>query len=117
MALTLTLLSGCTYNYPYSRSQIGGGVVPPEVPSSQYTVVNNTGYRLMVYQDGQYISDLNIGGVLPIRGTLFWRNTVVTVTGYDPAGVFIGSESWKYQFGCPEAWTVVSLSGARPVKR
>jgi hypothetical protein len=112
--LAAVLLSGCAYNYPYSHSSIGAGAAPPEVPSSQYTIVNNTDYKLAVYQDGQYIGDLNVGGVFPVRGGMLWRNTVVTVTGTDPDGRFIGSASWKYQFGIPEAWTVVSLNAPRP---
>ena len=103
------LATGCAYNYPYSHSSIGAGAAP-SMPTSQYTVVNNSGYKLTVYQDGKYISDLPIGGVLPVKGTLLWRSTIVTVTALDANGDFVGSDSWKYEFGVPEAWTVMRLN-------
>jgi len=112
--LLLALASGCAYNYPYSHSSIGAGAMPPEMPTSQYTVVNNSGYRLTVYQDGKYIGDLAIGQVMPVKGTLLWRSTIVTVTAVNADNTFVGSDSWKYEFGVPEAWTVVSLNKPRP---
>jgi hypothetical protein len=77
--------------------------------TSQYTVINNTPYVLKVYQDGEYKSDLPPGLIHRVRGTLLWRNTIVTVTGVDNCGTFIGSDSFMYQFGVPTAWTVTSL--------
>ena len=112
-ALLLVLATGCAYNYPYSHSTIGAQAPPPEMPTSQYTVINNSGYKLMVYQDGKYIGDLPLGGVLPVKGTLLWRSTIVTVTALDANGAFVGSDSWKYAFGVPEAWTVLSLNAPR----
>jgi len=110
--LALALTSGCTYNYPYSRSSIGAGAGQPvpDLPGSQYTVVNSSGYRLAVYQDGKYICDAEIGQVIPIKGPLLWNKTVVTVTGRDAEGSYVGSSSWIYEFGTPEAWTVQRLT-------
>lgn len=114
--ILLVLATGCVYNYPYSHPPGGAGGPPPgsTYPTSQYTLINNTGYTLKVYQDGKYIADAHIGQVVPIKGTLLWRTTVVTVTGVDKAGDFVGSDSWVYQFGVPEAWTVVNLNSPRP---
>jgi hypothetical protein len=105
----LALASGCSYNYPYSHSSIGSSA-PPEMPTSQYTVVNNSGYPLKLYQDGQYMGEVPLGQVRPIKGTLLWRRTVVTVTGCDSSGSYIGSDSWTFEFGVPEAWTVIKLN-------
>lgn len=113
IALTV-LLAGCTYNYPYSRSSIGAcGQHVPDLPGSQYSMVNNCGYRLDVYQDGKYLGVAEPGQVLPIKGPLLWRKTAVTVTGYDAEGSYVGSASWIYEFGIPEVWTVHSLNKPR----
>lgn len=113
--LLLVLATGCVYNYPYSHPPGGAGGPPPgsTFPTSQYTVINNSGYMLKVYQDGKYLGDLPIGQVQGIKGTLLWRSTIVTVTGVDNNGDFVGSDSWKYEFGVPEAWTVLSLNSPR----
>lgn len=108
-ALVLTLLlSACSYNYPYSHPP--ATTVVATFPTSQYTIVNNSGYRLKVYQDGQFLNDLDVGEVQGIKGTLLWRRTVVTVTGTDLKGSYVGSDSWTYEFGTPEAWTVTRLN-------
>lgn len=102
-------LSGCAYNYPFSH--VGGGLPPvSEMPSSQYTVVNNSGYKLAVYQDGKYIGDLGLGQVLPVKGGFLWSKTVVTVTGTNPDTSYVGSASWIFECGIPEAWSVVKLT-------
>lgn len=78
---------------------------------SQYTVVNNTPYVLKVYQDGELKNKgLPPGEIHRVRGTLLWRNTIVTVIGVDNCGTFLGSDSFMYQFGTPTAWTVMSLN-------
>jgi hypothetical protein len=78
--------------------------------TSQYTVINNTPYLLKVYQDGEYRNDLQPGLIHRVQGTLLGRNTIVTVTGVDTNGTFVGSDSYQYQFGVPTAWTVTSLT-------
>lgn len=114
LILATALLAGCTYNYPYSRSSIGAAGQPvPDLPGSQYSLVNNSGYRLDVYQDGKYVGVAQIGQVVPIKGALLWSKTVVTVTGYDSEGSYVGSDSWIYEFGTPEAWTVHRLNKPR----
>jgi len=108
-------LTGCTYNYPYSRSSIGSTGQPvPDLPGSQYSLVNNSGVKLLVFQDGKYIADAPPGQVVPIKGALLWSKTVVTVTGYNQDGTYVGSDSWIYEFGTPEAWTVHSLNKPKP---
>ena len=110
----IALLTGCTYNYPYSRSSIGASGQPvPDLPGSQYSLVNNSGYRIDVHQDGKYIGVAQPGQVVPIRGALLWSKTVVTVTGYASDGSYVGSNSWIYEFGTPEAWTVHQLNKPR----
>lgn len=109
--LLVATLTGCTYNYPYSRSNVNTACQPvPLDHNSQYTIVNNTGVLLKVYVDGIYLGECHPGDVVPIKGALLWRKTVVTVTGYNQDGSYIGSNSWIYEFGTPEAWTVHSLN-------
>ena len=84
---------------------------------SQYTVINNTPYQLKVYQDGEFKSELPPGLIHRVRGTLLWRNTIVTVTGVDSCGAFIGSDSFMYQFGVPTAWTVSTLNALGTLPR
>ena len=79
------------------------------MPGSQYTVINNSGYRLNVYQDGKYVGVAEVGQVVPVKGALLWSKTVVSVTGYDSDGSYVGSNSWIYEYGTPEAWTVHNL--------
>lgn len=112
--LAITLLTGCTYNYPYSRSTIGASCKPvPLDHGSQYTLVNNTGVPLKVYVDGDFLGECHPGDVVPIKGALLWRRTVVTVTGCNQDGSYIGANSWIYEFGTPEAWTVHTLNRPR----
>lgn len=85
--------------------------------TSQYTLVNNTPYLLKVYQDGEVKTNLPPGELHQVRGTLLWRNTVVTVTGTDSCGTFIGSDSYIYQFGVPTAWIVSTLNTLGNVPR
>ena len=85
-------------------------VVGCKSASSQYTVVNNTPFMLKVYQDGQYKTNLPPGLIHQVKGTLLWRNTIVTVTGVDSCGAFVGSGSFLYQYGVPIAWTVTDLT-------
>lgn len=109
--LALVLSTGCAYHYPYSTSAINtAGGPPPEAPTSDYTVINNCGYVLKVYQDGKYVGDLGLGQVRCVKGTLLWRRTVVSVTGFAADGTYVGSDSWIYEFGVPEAWAVTRLN-------
>lgn len=113
VALLALCFTGCTYNYPYSYSSINTGAAPVNGVRSQYTIVNNSGYRLKIHQDGKYVGEAQVGQVVPVKGTLLWQKTVVTVTGYDAQGNYVGSDSWIYEFGTPEAWTVHRLNKPR----
>ena len=105
--LATLLLTGCVY---YTHP----GCKPQRMPTSNFTVVNNSGYTLKVYQDGAYIGDLGVGEVRPVHGTLFGQRTVITVTGYAPGDIYVGSATWVYEYNVPEAWTVTRLS--KPVE-
>lgn len=72
-------------------------------------VVNNTIYRLDVYQDGKRIKTLVPGEVLGLRPLLF-RSTGLAVSGYDAGGEPVGADSWTFD-PCvqPETWTVTRL--------
>jgi|MudIll2142460700_1097286.scaffolds.fasta_scaffold03963_8 hypothetical protein len=104
--LAAVMLTGCVYNYPYSHN---GGPVPSGI-SSMYTVINNSGYTLAVYQDGKPIGTLRLGQVLPIKTGFLWSSTVITVTGTLPDGSYVGSASWIFEAGVAEAWSVTRLN-------
>lgn len=110
LLLMLALAGGCTYNYPYSQSTIGAGHPTPSLSGSQYSLVNNCGYRLEVYQDGKLVCGAAPGQVVPIKGALLWNKTLVTITGFAADGSYVGTDSWTYEFGRPEVWSVHRLN-------
>lgn len=104
--LAAVMLTGCVYNYPYSHN---GGIAPSNA-TSMYTVINNSGYTLAVYQDGRPLGTIRLGQVLPIKTGILWSTTVVTVTGMLPDGSYVGSASWIFECGIAEAWSVTKLN-------
>ena len=73
-----------------------------------YHVINNTSHMLQVAQDGGQPVDLRPGEQLGLRPVLF-RNTAVTVVGYDQ-GQPVGADSWTFVPAVtPEVWTVSRL--------
>lgn len=104
--LAAVMLTGCVYNYPYSHNNgavSSGG-------TSMYTVINNSGYTLAVYQDGKPLGTIRVGQVLPIKTGFLWSTTVVTVTGTLPDGSYVGSAPWIFECGIAEVWTVTRLN-------
>jgi len=106
--LSLLLLTGCVCT------------TPPEhphhhqwVPANPHALVNNSGYTLTVYRDGNCIGTLAVGEVLPITGPPLWQRTVITVTGQDN-GRYVGTASWVYLYEAPEVWTVNRLLKPAP---
>lgn len=83
--------------------------------SSMYSVVNNTGATLSVYQEGKYLGELETGMVMPVKATLLWNRTTVTVVGHC-GGTHMGTDSYIFEYAVPEVWTVTRLLGpARPL--
>jgi hypothetical protein len=81
-----------------------------------FSVVNNSTCILAVYQEGKYLGDLEIGMVMPVKATLLWQRTVITVVGHDTSGNHQGSDSYIFEYGVPEVWTVSRLlQPARPL--
>ncbi len=76
-----------------------------------YSLVNNSAAILSVYQEGKYLGELETGQVMPVKATLLWQRTVITVVGHDTAGNHIGSDSYIFEYGVPEVWTVSRLYG------
>jgi hypothetical protein len=106
--LAAVMLTGCAYNYPYSH--VGMGPLPAETPTSMYTVVNNSGYKLAIYQDGRYLGDLGLGQVQPIKTGFLWTKTVIVATGTTPDNKYVGSAKWIFECGIAEAWSVTKLT-------
>jgi len=94
LLLVLVLFSGCV-------------IVEPR-RASDFTVVNNTHYDLAVYQDGEFSANLHPGGVLK-ADNFMWRRKAVTAVATDDQGVFIGSDSYIFDWCVPEIWTVSRL--------
>lgn len=88
--LLTTLLVGCSTNRPLM-------------------VINNTHYRLEVYQDGKRIKQLAPGDVIGLKPLLF-RSTGLAVVGFDDGGNSVGADSWTFD-PCvqPETWSVTRL--------
>ena len=84
---------------------------PPRQKTSQYSIVNGSGYRLDLYQDGRFIGVVDTGQVVPIHGPCLWQTTVVSAIGRDTAGAYAGTASWIFIYGTPEAWSVTQLTG------
>lgn len=104
----LSLFIGCA-NEPYQRYQTYGWSSWGIRPLNQHTVVNNSGYRLKVYCEGQLLSELGVGDVLPVSSGEYYRRTVITVTGYDVYGNYVGADTWIFDGNVPEAWAVTQL--------
>lgn len=113
--LSLVLLSGCCWRWPYGPQGVSFG--PHVSPSPCYgmamagqSIVNNTGVLLDIFQDGVLIGrNMGTGQVLPIRPALFQSMTVVVVTGHDGAGAYLGSDKHIFNYNVPEAWSVDRL--------
>jgi hypothetical protein len=125
LLLPLVLLTGCA-SFKYTSTVL-------ELPKS--TLVNNSGYTLKVYQNGDYVCDLTNGCVMVVKnsnsyfpsGPAYGYNqyglysmphfslepcydkTLVSVTGYDSNGSYVGASSWTYMWSSPENWTVTRL--------
>lgn len=105
----LVILTGCCCWQPYPPQ---GNYHP--YPTGQ-SVVNNSGYVLDVFQDGVPIArNVTVGQVLPVRVGCFQRTTSVVVTGHTEAGDYVGSDTYIFQFGAPEAWSVMRLYAPKP---
>ena len=100
--LATSLLTGCCCShYPYDWG----------CPAmSGQALLNNSGFVLDVFQDGVLIGkNLGVGQVLPIRATLFQKNTVLVVTGHTAAGEYVGSDTHIFDYSAPEAWSINRL--------
>ena len=106
--LLLLLLPGCCWQ-PYPPQ---GNCYP--YPTGQ-SIVNNSGYVLDVFQDGVPIAqNIAVGQVLPVRVGYFQRTTSIVVTGHTETGTYVGSDTYLFQFGAPEAWNVLRLYSPKP---
>lgn len=62
-----------------------------------------------VIQDGKLIAEkLRPGQVLPLA-PVWLRTTCVTAVGYLPDGSYVGTDSYIFQSGVREVWTISQL--------
>jgi len=81
--------------------------------TSGYSMVNNTGSVLDVFQDGVLIHrGVQTGQVVAVRPA-FLVNTTITVVGRTETGEYVGTDSWIYG-NAPEVWTITRLYKPQP---
>jgi hypothetical protein len=85
---------------------------------SQWSIVNNSGYLLDVFQDGRKINagPLGVGQVLPLRMVLFQPDSVVTVVGHTEGGQYVGSGTHRFSSTENDTWSVIQLYAPMPVR-
>lgn len=85
---------------------------------SQWSIVNNSGYLLDVFQDGRKINagPLGVGQVLPLRMVLFQPDSVVTVVGHTESGQYVGSGTHRFSSSENDTWSVIQLYAPMPVR-
>jgi hypothetical protein len=105
---SLTFLAGCTT------------IITPQGERYQtcygrYSIVNNSGFKLDIFQDGLLIfKDLDVGQVYPVRPMFLQSKTVIVVTGHTEDGEYVGTDQWIFLNSTPEAWTVTRLYQPKP---
>lgn len=117
LILCVVLATGCTTIYtPQGRGYTdddGCGRIHKKnlFMAAPFSIVNNTGFTLDVYQNGELIVEgLETGQVLPIRQPFtIALNFNVTVVGRTDTGEYAGAKTWMYRNGYPEVWTVTDL--------
>jgi len=85
---------------------------------SQWSIVNNSGYLLDVFQDGRKINAgaVGVGQVLPLRMVLFQPDSVVTVVAHTEAGQYVGSSTHRFSSSENDTWSVIQLYAPMPVR-
>lgn len=102
--LSLLFVTGCCT--PYLPVPSGP---PAECANTGYMVVNNTGVKLDLVQDGHVIvRSLEPGRVMPLRPLLFQRHSVVVAVGYD-GSAYIGTDTFTFDSRVAETWVVTRL--------
>lgn len=79
------------------------------VGTHQWSLVNNTGYLLDVFQDGRELGHCGVGQVLPCRFGLFQPDTVVTVVAHTENGQYVGTATHRFYAQENETWQVMSV--------
>lgn len=103
VSLMALILNGCVHCYQPTEPVARMG------PSTGFMVVNNSGALINVIQDGQTIAErIEPGQVVPIR-PVWMRVSCVVAVGYTPGGEYVGSDSYTFQSGVRETWTVHRL--------
>jgi len=85
---------------------------------SQWSIVNNSGYVLDVFQDGRKInsSPLGVGQVLPLRMILFQPDSVATVVARTESGQYVGSSTHKFSATENDTWSVIQIYAPLPLR-
>jgi hypothetical protein len=96
--LPLLLLTGCCC-YWHAAPKTSGQFI-----------VNNSGYKLDIFQDGAPIArNVAVGKVLLLRSWFFQRTTSIIITGHTVTGAYVGSNTYIFQDGATETWSVNRL--------
>lgn len=104
IALMVAILTGCVNNHYHPTEPVAR-----MGPHTGFMVVNNSGALINVIQDGQVVAErIEPGQVVPIR-PVWMRTSCVVAVGYTPGGEYVGSDSYTFQSGVRETWTVHRL--------
>lgn len=106
------LLTGCCSCPQHPQGQAY------QVFGSQWSIVNNSGYLLDVFQDGRKVNAgvVSLGQVLPLRIVLFQPDSVVTVVAHTEAGEYVGSATHRFSSSENDTWSVIQLRAPMPVR-
>ncbi len=103
IAIPLLLLTACTTIYSPEGTQYR------RVPA-QWTVVNNTGVQIDIFNGGIPIAkNVETGQVMPIPQTFFVTEAVITVVAHTAQGQYVGTNSRRFLSTEATAWTVNTL--------
>jgi len=85
---------------------------------SQWSIVNNSGYLLDVFQDGRKVNAgvVGLGQVLALRIVLFQPDSVVTVVAHTESGDYVGSATHRFSSTENDTWSVIQLHAPLPVR-
>lgn len=83
--------------------------------SPGWAIMNNTGFILMVYQDGKLAHKLPPGTVTRITHSLFLYNDycLVNVAAYDSGGGYHGAKSYTFCKFAPYNWQINNVEEQR----
>jgi len=84
------------------------GCATPVKVSPGWGIMNNTGYILMIYQDGDLTAKMPPGTVVKLQHNLFSPTefSLVSIAAYNDVGDYKGAESYTFSKFAPYNWQI-----------